>query len=137
MVQGRFCNRMKISYIDKNYRKVHCKDWSCLILKFFVCFVCFLFLFLFCFVLFFYTFLPFLNGYSEILWAELHFSPHILILFFIFRRNSPILASLQQDFCRNRSPGFVKIGRSLHFVFISDAGASTIRVQFSMEKYNS
>ena len=66
-----------------------------------------------------------IEGYSEILWSEVHISPHVLIylfiylfIFCIFRKNSPVLTSLQR-----KQSSFDKIGRSLHFLS-SDAWTS-------------
>ena len=57
-----------------------------------------------------------LKGYSEILRSKVYFSAHIWI-FFIFRKNSFVLTSLQQDFCRN-SPVLTKKVDLCIFVWI-------------------
>ncbi len=62
----------------------------------------------------------FLKEYSEILWSEVRFSPHILI--FLFRNNLTIPALLQQGY---RNSPVWQVGRSLHF-WISDAQGSEI-----------
>ncbi len=76
-----------------------------------------------------------LKGDSEILWSEVHFSPHILICLHIQKELS-ILTQHQQDFHRNNS--FLTKQVDICIITISDAQASKI-IQYSIhiQKYSS
>ena len=55
-----------------------------------------------------------LKGYSEILWAGVHFSQHILILLYILKELS--YTNLTSIGFLQKQNGFDKIGRSVHFL---------------------
>ncbi len=75
-----------------------------------------------------------LKGHSEILWSEVYFSPHNLIL--LHSERAFLYSNLTSTGHLQKQSSFDKLGPSLYF-WISDAQASEITVQYSMEKYNS
>ncbi len=56
-----------------------------------------------------------LKRYSEILWAKVHFSPHILIFFFFHIQKELSYTSLTSTGLLQKQSSFDKIGRSLGY----------------------